>query len=175
MGAINQAFEHSGRVDFAAVSHAAQSALTSLVQDWLPDGRREGSEWVSRNPTRGDTRPGSFKINLSTGVWSDFATGEAGGDAIDLLAYLNRTSKLDAAREIAQRLGVTGSTGSTFRPAQSTKPTPSPVDLNAAPSFPPRTPPDKDGKPRFVVAGDNGPPVSGSSSLQHRCPSQAGF
>jgi hypothetical protein len=24
MGAINQAFEHSGRIDFAAVSHAAQ-------------------------------------------------------------------------------------------------------------------------------------------------------
>ena len=28
MGAVNQAFEHSGRIDFAAVSNAAQSALT---------------------------------------------------------------------------------------------------------------------------------------------------
>lgn len=168
MGAVNQAFEHSGRIDFAAVSHAARGALTSLVQDWLPDGRREGSEWVSRNPTRrGDTRPGSFKINLSTGVWSDFATGEAGGDAIDLLAYLNRTSKLDAAREIAQRLGVTGGTASRPRTAQATKPTPSPIDLNAAPTFPARTPPDKDGKPRFVVAGDEGPRVRDDEKRRH--------
>lgn len=167
MGAINQAFEHSGRIDFAAVSHAAQSALTRLVQDWLPDGTREGSEWVSRNPTRGDTRPGSFKINLTTGVWSDFATGEAGGDAIDLLAYLNRTSKLDAAREIAQRLSVTGGTASTSRPAAATKSTPSPIDLNAAPAFPARTPPGKDGKPRFVVAGDEGPRIRDDEKRRH--------
>jgi hypothetical protein len=92
-------------------------------------------------------------------VWSDFATGEAGGDAIDLLAYLNRTSKLDAAREIAQRLGVTSGTASTFRPIQSTKPTPPLVDLNVAPTFPARPHPDKNGKPRFVVAGEEGPRV----------------
>lgn len=167
MGAINQAFEHSGRVDFAAVSHAAQSALASLVQDWLPDGKREGSEWVDRNPTRCDTRPGSFKINLSTGVWSDFATGEAGGDAIDLLAYLKGISKLDAAREIAHRLGVSGGTSSTYRPAGATKPTPSPIDLNAAPIFPPRTPPDQDGKPRFIAAGDEGPRVRDDEKRRH--------
>jgi uncharacterized protein (DUF927 family) len=168
MGAINQAFEHSGRIDFAAVSTAAQSALTSLVQDWLPDGKREGSEWVARNPTRGDNKAGSFKVNLSTGVWSDFATGEAGGDAIDLLAYLNRTSKLDAAREIAQRLGVTAGTASISRPAQSTKPTPSTVDLAAAPAtFPARTPPDQDGKPRFVAAGDEGPRIRDDEKRRH--------
>jgi hypothetical protein len=168
MGAVNQAFEHSGRIDFAAVSNAAQSALTSLVQDWLPHGRREGSEWVARNPTRGDIHPGSFKINLATGVWSDFATGEAGGDAIDLLAYLNRTSKLDAAREIAQRLGVSGGAASTSRPAQPTKPTPSTVDLATAPAtFPARTPPDQDGKPRFVVAGDDGPRIRDDEKRRH--------
>src|SRR5690606_12269965 len=108
MGAINQAIGYHERIDFSAVSNAARSALTSLVQDWLPDGHREGNEWVARNPTRGDQHPGSFKVNLITGVWSDFATGESGGDAIDLLAYLNRTSKLDAARELAAKLGVTG-------------------------------------------------------------------
>ena len=167
MGAINQAFEHSGRIDFAAVSNAARSALTSLVQNWLPDGRREGSEWVARNPTRGDTHPGSFKINLSTGVWSDFATGEAGGDAIDLLAYLNRTSKLDAEREIAQRLGVTRGAAPSSRPTEARKPTPPPIDLNAAPTFPPRTPPDQDGKPRFVSAGDEGPRIRDDEKRRH--------
>ena len=50
MGAINQAFLSNERIDFHAVSKAALSALPSLLQDWLPDGKREGSEYVARNP-----------------------------------------------------------------------------------------------------------------------------
>lgn len=99
-------------------------------------------------------------------MWSDFATGEAGGDAIDLLAYLNRTSKLDAAREIAQRLGVTRGAAAS-RPTEATKPTPPPIDLNAAPTFPRRTPPDQGGKPRFVVAGDEGPRIRDDEKRRH--------
>ncbi len=168
MGAINQAFEHSERIDFAAVSKAALSALPSLVQDWLPQGKRQGDEWVSINPTRADAHPGSFKINLKNGRWSDFATNEVGGDPIDLLAYLNRSSNLDAAREIAQRLGVKGGTASTSRPKSTPKPTPSPVDIATAPTtFPARTPPDGDGKPRFVVAGDDGPTIRDDEKRRH--------
>ena len=168
MGAINQAFLSNERIDFHAVSKAALSALPSLLQDWLPDGKREGSEYVARNPTRADAHPGSFKINLKNGRWSDFATSEVGGDAIDLLAYLNRSSKLDAARELAQRLGVPGGTASTSRPTSTPKPTPSPVDIAAAPTtFPARTPPDGDGKPRFVVAGDDGPTIRDDEKRRH--------
>lgn len=168
MGAINQAMGYHERIDFSAVSDAARTALASLVQDWLPDGKRESSEWVACNPTRADAHPGSFKINLTTGVWSDFATGEAGGDAIDLLAYLKRMSKLDAAREIAHRLGVTSGTASTPRPTSTPKPSLSPVDMATAPAaFPARTPPDKDGKPRFVVAGDEGPRIRDDEKRRH--------
>jgi hypothetical protein len=167
MGALTHAFEPSERTDFAAISNAAQSALANLVQDWLPDGRREGSEWVVRNPTRGDAHPGSFKINLITGVWSDFATGESGGDAIDLLAYLKRMSKLDAARELAQRLGVTAGTASTSLAARPKKPALPPINLNDIPMLPARTPPDKDGKPHFVVAGDDGPGVRDDEKRRH--------
>jgi hypothetical protein len=45
-----------------------------LLAQWLPDGKREGREWVARNPTRPDTHLGSFKTNLDTGIWCDFAT-----------------------------------------------------------------------------------------------------
>ena len=79
----------------------------------LPDGYSEGNEWVSRNPTRNDGRPGSFKVNLTTGVWSDFATGDKGGDIIDLVAYLERKSKVEAAREIGAMLNVKPAAGST--------------------------------------------------------------
>jgi hypothetical protein len=76
------------------------------VQRWLPDGRRSGQEWVARNPTRADRHPGSFKVNLVTGRWADFATGHVGGDAISLAAYLFGLSQVDAARRIATMLSI---------------------------------------------------------------------
>jgi DNA primase len=77
-----------------------------IVKRWLPDGRREGNEWVTRNPTRADKNPGSFKINLRTGRWADFATGHIGGDAISLAAYLFGLSQVEAARKLALMLNV---------------------------------------------------------------------
>ena len=44
--------------------------------------------YVALNPTRNDRRPGSFKINIRTGRWCDFATGDRGGDPVSLVAYL---------------------------------------------------------------------------------------
>jgi len=88
MNAMSQKIKGESRVDFRAVSSAALGALDIIVPRLLPDGYRSGDEWVARNPTRNDGRPGSFKVNLTTGVWSDFATADTGGDAIDLMVYL---------------------------------------------------------------------------------------
>ena len=93
-------------IDFAAISAAARPSLPALVGRWLPDGRREGNEWVARNPTRADRNPGSFKVNVRTGRWADFATGDKGGDAISLAAHLHGLSQLEAARKLAGMLGV---------------------------------------------------------------------
>jgi DNA primase len=93
-------------MDFAAVAAAALPNLPLLVARWLPEGRREGREWVARNPTRADRRPGSFKVNLATGRWADFATGDKGGDAISLAAHLHGLTQLEAARRLAEMLGV---------------------------------------------------------------------
>src|SRR3981189_844955 len=91
----------ASRVDFRDVSSAALGALDLIIPKLLPGGYRSGDEWICRNPTRNDGRPGSFKVNMRSGVWSDFATGDKGGDAIDLIVYLEGKSKLDAARELA--------------------------------------------------------------------------
>jgi hypothetical protein len=73
----------------------------------LPDGRRFGREYIARNPTRRDRRPGSFKINLVTGHWADFATDDkGGGDLISLAAYLFGLTHAEAARRLAAMLGV---------------------------------------------------------------------
>jgi hypothetical protein len=77
-----------------------------LVRRWAPDGGYEGAEWIALNPRRVDHRKGSFKINLTTGRWSDFATGDAGGDLVSLAAYLFDLKQGEAALKIAQALGI---------------------------------------------------------------------
>ena len=95
-----------GPVDFAAVNRAALGRLPDILARWLPGGRIEGREYVVKNPKRHDQRPGSFKVNLATGRWADFATGDKGGDPISLAAYLAGASQVEAARRLALMLGL---------------------------------------------------------------------
>ena len=69
----------------ADVARALAERLEALVRELLPDGRREGHEWLVGN-VHGE-RGSSLGVHLSgpkTGVWCDFATGES-GDALDLV------------------------------------------------------------------------------------------
>ncbi len=95
-----------GRIDFGAINAVALASLPTLLRRWLPDGRQVGREYVARNPRRADRRPGSFKINLRSGKWGDFATGDAGGDVVRLAAYLSGTGQAEAARALGDMLGV---------------------------------------------------------------------
>ena len=95
-----------GRLDFHEINRAGMASLPALLRRWLPDGRQVGREYVARNPRRADRRPGSFKINLRSGKWCDFATGDAGGDVVSLAAYLSGTGQGDAAKNLAAMLGV---------------------------------------------------------------------
>jgi hypothetical protein len=93
-------------IDFVRINAAAVGALPAICARLLPDGRQLGSEWIVRNPRRDDRRPGSFKINLRTGRWCDFATGDRGGDPVSLVAYLEDISQAEAARLVAGMVGV---------------------------------------------------------------------
>lgn len=94
------------RVDFERIAAAALTRSDALVGRWLNDGRREGVEWVARNPCRSDRRYGSLKVNLRTGKWADFATGDGGRDLIALAAFLFSLSQPEAAVRVAEMLGV---------------------------------------------------------------------
>ena len=96
----------TGRIDFGAVNAAALAALPTLLRRWLPDGRAVGREYVALNPRRDDRHLGSFRINVTNGRWSDFATGDRGGDVVSLAAYLSGIGQADAARELADMLGM---------------------------------------------------------------------
>ena len=96
----------NGPIDFAAINRAALAAFPAVLARILPSGKRVGAEFVALNPRRDDRRLGSFKINLKTGRWSDFAIGDKGGDPISLVAYLADVSQGEAARLLAQMLGL---------------------------------------------------------------------
>lgn len=96
----------SGLVDFSRVNDRALSVALAVVSGLLPDGRQEGAEWVARNPNRPDRKPGSFKANLISGKWSDFATGDRGGDLVSLAAYVSGLPQRESAIRLAESLGI---------------------------------------------------------------------
>ena len=92
------------RLDFAVINAAALPVLPVLVARWFPAGHREGREWcvgsIGGEPGR------SLKINLTTGVWRDFAADTGGSDPVSLAAAAFSLSQAEAARRLAEMLGV---------------------------------------------------------------------
>jgi hypothetical protein len=116
------------RIDFAQVNRATLAELPRLLQRWLPGGRIEGTEYVVRNPKRDDRRQGSFKVNLDTGQWADFALeGARGRDLVSLAAYLGGIGQVEAL--IEQRLAREALDGFRDRIAKQAAATPLPVDI----------------------------------------------
>ena len=95
-----------GRLDFPAINSAALAVLPSLLARWAPGGVVWGSEYIARNPTRTDRKAGSFKVNVRSGKWADFATGDKGGDVVSLAAYLVGSGQVEAAHDLADMLGL---------------------------------------------------------------------
>jgi putative DNA primase/helicase len=96
------------RPSFADVKIAALKDIDRVLSHWLPNGKRVdgGKEYTAPNPTRSDKRAGSLKINLSKGTWADFATGDKGGDLIDLVRYLDGGTDVEACNKLADLLNV---------------------------------------------------------------------
>lgn len=94
-------------IDFVAVNRAALVVLQAICKRWLSDGVLYGKEWVAKNPTRADAKAGSFRINVESGQWADFATGDKGGDPISLAAYLHcGGDQIDGAISLKRMLGL---------------------------------------------------------------------
>ena len=170
--------DRSSRASFEDVKAASLSSIDMIVRRYLPNPKLvdNGKEWAACNPTRNDADLGSFKINRRTGVWSDFATKETGGDMIDLVAYLTNKTNVEAKNEVAELLNVKPSVGSrsltgnipVTRPKLVEKTVAAPATIDAVPTaLPRRTPPDKDGKPKFIVAGDAGPRAYNNEKRRH--------
>jgi len=93
------------KIDFNQLNRQISSYILPLLRQILPDGELENYEYLALNPTRDDRRLGSFRINIVTGKWADFATGDKGGDFISLWAYVKGISQTDAARILQSIVG----------------------------------------------------------------------
>lgn len=99
---------------FAQVKRASLEAIGRVLGHWLPGGKLVdgGKEYTAANPTRADKHAGSLKVSMAKGAWCDFATGDKGGDLIDLVRYLDGCSDVDACNKLADFLHVTAGTAS---------------------------------------------------------------
>jgi hypothetical protein len=95
-----------GRIDFRRINSVAVRNGEAVAQAFLPDGRREGREWVAKNPRRADRRPGSFKVNLDSGKGADFASGDRFSDFVGMVAFVQAISQREAALRLAEALGT---------------------------------------------------------------------
>jgi hypothetical protein len=96
-------------IDFDRINADALVCLEAVCRRLLPDGRREGNEYVALNPRHGDRHLGSFRINLANGRWADFALADKsarGGDPISLVAYVLNIKQSEAARGLMRVLGM---------------------------------------------------------------------
>lgn len=105
-GRLGQKRTFRSAVDFARVASVARSHALAVCQRLLPGGRVVGGEYLALNPKRDDCSLGSFRVNLRTGRWADFANGERGGDLISLAAFLFDLSQAEAARRLADLLAI---------------------------------------------------------------------
>jgi uncharacterized protein (DUF927 family) len=72
----------------------------------LTGGKNQGREYQPLNPNRSDEKTGSFSINQDSGAWSDFATGDKGGDLVALAGYIWSLPQGKAAERLASALGL---------------------------------------------------------------------
>jgi predicted P-loop ATPase len=83
-------------IDFKQLSYQLLSKAESILIDICPGGKRNGKEYEAAEPGGGQGK--SFKFNLETGIWKDFATGKGGGDIISLYAHNYATTQIEAAK-----------------------------------------------------------------------------
>ncbi len=92
-------------IPFAAINAAALRNLPALAAELFPAGRKSRNKFLVGDIT--GTPGSSLKINLTTGLWSDFAGELSGPDPISLFAHAShRGDRVAAARALGARLGI---------------------------------------------------------------------
>lgn len=96
-----------GGPDFKTIAARALDRIEAVCARWLPNGKRAGHEWETGD--RHGAAGKSLKVHLTgskSGQWADFAAGDKGGDLVSLVAYVDGIPQGEAARKLAEFLGI---------------------------------------------------------------------
>lgn len=119
-------------MDWTDVEKQLVDRARDVCQHLLPDGHLEGVEWIAKNPTRGDRKEGSFKVNTRTGLWAEFAEGRGGKSLMSLWCYIRGAEFKVCIVEAKQFLGIRDDWERRYKPASAIAPsTPTDTDESA--------------------------------------------
>lgn len=118
-------------IQFGPLREALLADAENLVGRWLPGGQFDGPEYRCADLSGGHGH--SCSVNVKTGKWADFATGEQGNDFIGLYAAIHGLSNAKAAIQVAREEkleSVAGlvkqASGAPVQPAANPRPAPEP-------------------------------------------------
>jgi len=86
--------------NFAQIKRKYRENPIAVLQQLVRQGKIEGSDYVALNPRRKDSKLGSFRIDINTGRFHDFATGDKGGSIIDLATFIYNCGIVEAAQHL---------------------------------------------------------------------------
>lgn len=102
--------------DYQAISQSLIPAVKQILPSWLPGGKFVGKEYMCSNLRGGNGD--SLSVNIQSGMWADFATGEKGGDMVSLYAAIHGIGQAEAVK----RLNPTEARNIGLPPRDATKP-----------------------------------------------------
>ena len=88
-------------MDFKTLNESLKTYYPLIVSDLVPGGKKIGKEYTCGSMRGGKGK--SFKFNLETGLWSDFATNDSGIDIISLKAAVDNTTQFQAAVALQEK------------------------------------------------------------------------
>ncbi len=97
-------------IDFQSIKQRYSENPQPILRHLVGKGKIEGGDYVALNPKRNDSRLGSFRIDIQTGRFHDFATGDRGGSILDLASFVYDCDLLTAAQKLQELFPFLAST-----------------------------------------------------------------
>jgi len=97
-------------ISFVEIKQRYSENPLPILRELVGAGEIQGSNYVALNPRRNDKHRGSFRIDIATGRFYDFATGDRGGSVIDLAMFVYNCGIVEAAQKLQQLFPFLAST-----------------------------------------------------------------
>lgn len=103
-------------IDFLSLAQRLLSQSRTLLAQWFPAGKVRGHEFVVGDLAGAEGE--SLSINLNTGRWGDFSSGEKGGDLISLYAAMEGITQGEAAKRLSADTSITAHISTAVKPKE---------------------------------------------------------